>query len=102
MNLMAIAIKVEQSPNAGKCAFPDASNTGNFAAKHYTVKEIASLWSFSDDAVRKIFEKEPGVLVLGNAVPRRGKRSYKTLRIPEHVVRRVHKRLTQGIDFPPC
>ena len=35
-----------------------------FAVRHYTVPEIASLWSLSDDAVRKIFEKEPGVSIL--------------------------------------
>jgi len=65
----------------------------DFAVRHYSPAEIAELWSLSVDSVRKLFENEPGVLVLGNAEPRRGKRSYTTLRIPEHVIDRVHRRL---------
>jgi hypothetical protein len=62
--------------------------------RHYTVSEIASLWSLSDDAVRKLFESEPGVLVIG--VERSGrKRRYVTLRIPEDVAERVHRRLSR-------
>ncbi len=53
------------------------------------------MWSLSTDAVRKIFEKEPGVLVLGDAQPKRGKRRYTTLRIPEFVLDRVHRRKSQ-------
>jgi hypothetical protein len=64
-----------------------------FAGRHYSPSEIAELWSLSPDTVRKIFENEPGVLVLGNAMPRRGKRSYTTLRIPQCVLERVHRRL---------
>lgn len=66
-----------------------------FAARHYSPAEIGELWNLSADSVRKIFENEPGVLVLGNAAPRRGKRSYTTLRIPEHVLERVHRRLSK-------
>jgi hypothetical protein len=64
-----------------------------FAARHYSPAEIAERWGLSVDSVRKLFETEPGVLVLGNVAPRRGKRSYTTLRIPEHVLERVHQRL---------
>ena len=52
------------------------------------------MWSLSADAVRKILENEPGVLVLGVAQPTRGKRRYTTLRIPEFVLERVHRRLS--------
>jgi hypothetical protein len=57
--------------------------------------EIAGLWNISVDSVRKIFENEPGVLVLGNIQPRRGKRNYTTLRIPAYIVERVHRRLSK-------
>ena len=57
--------------------------------------EIAGLWNMSPDYVRRIFEKEPGVLVLGNAKPARYKRRYRILRIPEFVLGRVHRRLSQ-------
>jgi hypothetical protein len=92
---MASAAKIEQSSNADITAFPGASNTPSFVAKHYTVAEIASLWNLSADAVRQIFEKEPGVLIIGDQKPRGHKRRYRTLRIPELVLERVHKRLTQ-------
>lgn len=63
------------------------------ASRHYTVGEIARLWGFSDDVVRKIFERELGVLVFGEARSTGRKRRYVTLRIPEAVLDRVHRRL---------
>jgi hypothetical protein len=59
--------------------------------RHYTVEQIAKIWSFSEDTVRRMFKNEPGVLKYGDQ--KRGKRPYKTLSIPEAVVERVHKRL---------
>lgn len=63
-----------------------------FRERHYVVAEIAEMWSLSADAVRKLFEREPGVLVLGD-YGSRSKRRYTTLRIPQSVVERVHRRL---------
>ena len=59
---------------------------------HYTAKELAELWNLSADVVRRLFEREAGVLVLANGSPR-GKRRYTTLRIPAAVAQRVHQRL---------
>lgn len=64
-----------------------------FEERHYTVTEIAELWNLSPDAIRKIFERELGVLVLGVSNSRH-KRSYRTLRIPQSVAERVHRRLS--------
>ena len=72
-----------------------ATDVPRFAVRHYTVAEIAALWSLSDDAVRKIFEKESGVLVIGDTRPSLRKRRYTTLRIPQDVVERVHRRLSK-------
>jgi hypothetical protein len=72
----------------------DRTKTRPFAVRHYTVGEIASLWSLSDDAVRTLFESEPGVLVIGAERSSR-KRRYVTLRIPEDVAERVHRRLSR-------
>jgi hypothetical protein len=72
-----------------------AADAPKFAVRHYSPAEIAELWNLSVDSVRKLFENEPGVLVLGNATPRRGKRSYTTLRIPEQVLERIHRRLSK-------
>jgi hypothetical protein len=63
------------------------------AERHYAVGEIATLWNLSSDKVRELFEQEPGVLVIGDRNPR-GKRRYRTLRIPQTVVDRVHTRLS--------
>ena len=69
-----------------------APGPSSFAERHYTVAEIAALWNLSPDAVRKMFEHEPGVLVLGDPASSH-KRRYTTLRIPESVGRRVYRRL---------
>ncbi len=62
--------------------------------RHYTPEELADLWNLSPDAVRRIFENEPGVLVLEGDGMRYGKRRYRTLRIPASVAERVHRRLS--------
>jgi len=68
-----------------------AGEKSQFAMRHFTVQEIASLWNLSDDVVRRMFEREPGVLVLGTDRSTR-KRRYLTLRIPEDVLLRVYRR----------
>ena len=68
--------------------------TGVFNERHYSVEEIAELWRLSKDAISKLFKDEPGVFILPGPRPRVRKRSYKTIRIPESVVRRVHKDTT--------
>ncbi len=57
--------------------------------RHYTVLEIAEMWSLSEKTVRRMFEQEEGVLQWGSPETRR-KRGYITLRIPESVLQRVH------------
>lgn len=74
---------------------PGETTQDVFAARHFSPKEIADLWGLSVDCIRKIFENEPGVLVIGNSEPRRFKRSYTTLRIPQAIVERVHRRLSK-------
>lgn len=66
-----------------------------FAERHYTVAEIAQMWSLSQDFVRRLFEREPGVLVLGEEPTHCRKRRYRTLRIPASIVERVHRRLSR-------
>ena len=68
-------------------------NSGDPALeRHYSVAEIAKSWGLSGNTIRRIFEREPGVIGWG-AAERRFKRGYKTLRIPESVMLRVHRRL---------
>ena len=63
--------------------------------KHYSVPELAKIWFLSESTVRRIFIEEPGVLKLADKETRY-KRRYTTLRIPERIAQRVHKRL-QGL-----
>jgi uncharacterized protein involved in type VI secretion and phage assembly len=63
-----------------------------FTERHYSVPEVAAMWNLSPDAIRRIFQGEPGVLVLGGSESTR-KRRYTTLRIPESVLVRVHRKL---------
>lgn len=66
------------------------ASSAAFTERHYAVAEIAARWNLSEDAVRRLFEREPGVLVLESA--KRHKRQYRTLRIPSSVVERVYKK----------
>ena len=72
-----------------------SSTAEGFVELHYTVAEIAEKWKLSEDAIRRLFEKEPGVLVLGRDGQASGRRRYTTLRIPESVAARVHRRLSK-------
>ena len=58
--------------------------------KHYRVRELSSLWGFSDNTIIRIFASEPGVIRLESGARRR---KYTTLSIPESVALRVHERL---------
>ena len=64
--------------------------------KHYSIIEISKLWALSQRTVRRIFENEPGVIVWGCPETRR-KRGYRTMRVPESVLLRVHRRLRQNL-----
>ena len=58
-----------------------------------TVAEVADRLSINTDTVRRLFLNKPGVIVL--SIPRKGRRQYRTLRIPEHVFQRVLARFTR-------
>jgi hypothetical protein len=58
--------------------------------RHYTPKEIAKLWAVSEKSVIRVFEKEPGVLVIQNSLGRNARR-HRTMRIPFSVLERVHR-----------
>jgi hypothetical protein len=61
--------------------------------RHFSVEELAEVWGMSEDFVRRLFVREPGVVIFHNARP--GRRVYRTLRIPESIAERVHRRMTQ-------
>jgi len=67
---------------------------------HFTPEQLAELWALSVDTIRRLFEREPGVLVITTehrpAIRRRARR-YRTLRIPREVAERVHRRLANPV-----
>jgi hypothetical protein len=67
------------------------------AETHFTPEQLAERWNLSCDTIRRLFDREPGVLVIERP---NGKRRYRTLRIPESVAERVHRRLTNPLRMP--
>jgi hypothetical protein len=59
----------------------------------FTLLEVAERLKVNEDTVRRLFVNEPGVLVI--CFPRKGKRVYRTICIPESVFRRVVTRLAK-------
>jgi hypothetical protein len=60
---------------------------------HYTPAELGKAWGLSDDCIREIFKTEPGVLLVGNRGSKKKRRNL-TMRIPESVAIRVHRRMS--------
>jgi len=58
--------------------------------RHFTAADLAELWKLDETTIRRMFQDEPGVMKVGKANRRDGKRDYVTLRIPESVVLRVY------------
>ncbi len=58
-----------------------------------TVRDVAERLKVNEETVRRLFANEPGVIVI--CFPRRGRRVYRTLRIPEAVFRRVVERFVR-------
>ena len=61
--------------------------------KHYSPSELAKMWALSPDTIRKLFEGETDVLKVKNTNSSH-KRRYVTLRIPESVAIRIHRKLS--------
>lgn len=104
--LVAIGSVVSlERPNMTNLArkLPESAHVTSFLAnsidlaseKHYSVIEISKLWALSQKTVRRIFEREPGVIQWGS-METRHKRGYRTLRVPETVLLRVHRKLRRA------
>ena len=79
--------------------FPEATQKSvglQALERHYTVAQLSNLWFFSESTIRRLFIKEPGVIKITHT-PTRVRRGYTSLRIPERIAQRVHRRL-QGLS----
>lgn len=70
---------------------PDITHTP--IEHHYTIEEVAGFLRLSKDTCRRLFQHEPGVFVMKSR-PKKYRRAYTTIRIPESVLVRVHRRMT--------
>jgi hypothetical protein len=71
-------------------------HSGLHTERHtYTPAELGEIWGLSSETIRRLFEEEPGVLMVGERHPRR-KRRYVALRIPSSAAARVHRRMSAG------
>lgn len=61
-----------------------------FNERHYTINELAAMWSLSGEFVRQLVQHEPGVTEWVRQQP--GRRRYRVLRIPQSVAERVYRR----------
>lgn len=73
---------------------PSNAPQGIAFEKHYFVREISKLWRFSNDVIRRIFENEPGVVKVGRPEGLH-RRKYFSIRVPESVMRRVHRKISE-------
>lgn len=62
--------------------------------RHYRYKELKPIMGLSERSLRRLFDGEPGVVVMPHEICRK-KRKYETVMIPESVVKRVLCRLTR-------
>ncbi len=59
----------------------------------YQIPAITKMWGLSEDTVRSLFKAEAGVLVIARPGTAK-KRKYVSMRVPESVLHRVHRRLS--------
>ncbi len=57
--------------------------------QHFKPEQLAKLWGWSANTIRRLFWNEPGVIVIDRPEEMH-KRGYKSMRIPESVAARVH------------
>ncbi len=74
-------------------AQPRAQSAGPAFEPHYSVPQIAKIWALHPDTVRSMFQNEDGVITIHHP-ERLRKRQHTTLRIPESVMVRVHRKWT--------
>jgi hypothetical protein len=88
----ASAARAVIQPGLGATAIDERRIEGALE-RHFSVKEIADSWGLCENSVREIFKSEADVVRIQRPKSR-WKRAYTTLRIPESVVERVHRRMS--------
>ena len=65
----------------------------DFLERHFTLSELAKAWHISRATLIDWFRNEPDVVKYGSNKLKKGRqRTHVSLRVPEHVARRVYRR----------
>ena len=88
-------MELQQNATSGPDQIPQRSIGMQPMERHYTVAQLSKLWVFSESTVRRLFTNEPGVIKISHH-PTSKRRGYTSMRIPERIAVRVHRRL-QGL-----
>ncbi len=83
---------MQRKPIRAQINMPPAESAAQ--EPHYTPEQVAEWWGLDSNSIRRIFRNEPGVLLFGRETSTRLKRAYTSLRIPQSVLERVHRRMT--------
>ena len=79
--------------NAAKLEIDRRVGESRLFERHFSLAELAEAWNLSEDTVRRMFEREPDVLIFENP-EKASERRRRTIRIPESVAERVYRRLS--------
>jgi hypothetical protein len=90
--------EIDRLDNAARRTPADVIGNRRAFEHHFSPDELAKLWGLSLDTVRRLFEREPGVLVIEHT-KNTARRRYRTLRIPDSVASRVHGRRTNSLPY---
>ena len=91
---MAQASTIRAAEN-GRTSVPAGQNDA-LLDHHFSPDELAEAWSLSADTIRRMFEKEPGVLIFQNPVRAAHVRRRRLIRIPREVAERVYRRVSNS------
>jgi hypothetical protein len=91
---MRKALEAEQEEMRNRLAARSADARALVLHEHYTIKQLAQKWQMSTWTIRRIFEKEPDVVRVGQP-PTPGKRPHFSIRIPDWVAYRVYKKFCE-------
>lgn len=87
-----LTVEGEPAPDPRSAAVPYPGPAHIFPERYYSLLEIAEIWSLSVGRVRSLFKGEEGVVAF-DETPRGHLCHRKTVRVPQHVVDRVHERI---------
>jgi hypothetical protein len=65
------------------------------AERHWSPAQVAEIWGFGPETIRRIFQNEPGVVVMTKPA-KKNRQQHRTIRIPQTVLERVHRRLQKS------